>query len=88
MRKVNYDKLSYMWHASYLRWAKRVEKSKLICQDCGGMGGWTEPVLDFGEGPWMTCGWCQGTGKLDAWHRGAWLRCKKEEKRMKTHGQT
>jgi hypothetical protein len=80
---VNYAKLSYQWHQHYLRYCKRVENQspKLICQECGGMGGEVEPVLDYGIGPWITCGWCEGTGLLTPHRRGQWLRLRKEEKR-------
>lgn len=54
---------------------------KLICQECGGAGGETEPILDDGSGPWFECGWCKGTGFITPKLRGLWLRMKKKEKK-------
>jgi hypothetical protein len=32
------------------------------CPACHGEGGRVEPVLDFGEGPFEPCGFCNGRG--------------------------
>lgn len=76
---IDYARLDYYGHAHYLRYKRYVESmtKKLICQDCGGTGGYTEPVLDDGSGPWFNCGWCEGTGKLTPWLRGQWLKFKR-----------
>lgn len=65
------------------RFAKYVELHGLVCQECGGSGGEIEPVLDYGEGPFIECGFCEGTGKTTPWLRGLWLRLKKDEKHAK-----
>lgn len=54
---------------------------KLICQECGGAGGYIEPVLDYGQGPWFDCGWCLGTGEVTPTVRGYWLAWKRQLKR-------
>lgn len=54
----------------------------LSCQECCGSGGFKEVILDDGSGPWFECGWCEGTGLLDNWRRGFWLKCKKNERRL------
>ena len=74
---VNYAKLRWRWHSQAERFKRRVATSKLLCQECRGAGGWTEPVLDDGSGPWEQCGWCWGTGKVTPWLRGQWLRCQR-----------
>ena len=69
------------WHLleHYKRYKLYIQKAnpKLICQACGGAGGEEEPVLDTGEGPWLDCGWCEGTGYVTRWTRGAWLKYRK-----------
>lgn len=67
-------------HARYVRHVKAMPR-KLVCQDCGGEGGHVEPVLDYGEGPWEPCGWCEGTGYVTPYTRMLWLQCKRQEKR-------
>ena len=64
------------WRRHTARFARYVEAQipRLMCQECGGAGGWTEPVMDDGSGPWSQCGWCEGTGYVTRWLRGAWLR--------------
>ena len=64
----------------HFRFKRRAEKEGLLCQECGGMGGATEPILDDGSGPWEQCGWCEGTGFVTRWRRGEWLRYKKDIK--------
>ena len=54
---------------------------ELICQECGGGGGWIEIILEDGTGPKEICGWCDGTGIVTPAIRGEWLRLKKEIKR-------
>jgi hypothetical protein len=62
------------------RYKRFVSQYKLICQECGGNGGWKEIILDDGTGPWYDCGWCQGTGLVTPYARGIWLRLKKQDK--------
>jgi len=76
----NYAELSYRNHQHFLRFQRRVEATKLVCQECGGAGGETVAVLDYGAGPWEPCGWCEGTGYLTPWLRGLWLRSKRKER--------
>ena len=65
----------------HTRFRRFVESRKLICQECRGGGGETDPILDDGTGPWESCGWCEGTGYMTPHARGQWLRYKREEKR-------
>lgn len=76
---IDYAKLDFRYRRHHERWKRRVESRhpKLMCQACGGMGGNVEPVLDFGQGPWEECGWCEGTGYVDAHRRAFWLREKR-----------
>ena len=71
----DYAKWDYKQMAHHARFVKYINSMphKLTCQECGGGGGWTEPVLDDGTGPWEQCGWCQGTGYVRPWLRGRWL---------------
>ena len=47
---------------------------KLLCQECGGNGGWSEYPAGAELGSmWVECGWCGGDGKVDNVTRGAWL---------------
>lgn len=61
----------------YERYVKSL-RPKLVCQECGGRGGETIPVLDYGQGPWEHCGWCEGTGLVTRHRRGEWLRYRRE----------
>ena len=69
--------LNYSHHQ---RLTAYVEAKKLTCMDCHGRGGETIPVLDYGQGPFEECGWCEGTGYMTPFHRGLWLRLKKADK--------
>jgi hypothetical protein len=40
-------------------------KMKRQCPACHGYGGETEITLDDGTGPWMECGFCEGTGTVE-----------------------
>ena len=71
---TDYGRLIWGYSSHFVRWKRRVKQFDLPCQECGGSGGEVEPVLDYGEGPWIVCGWCEGTGGLDPWRRGLWLR--------------
>ena len=37
--------------------------SKKTCPVCNGKGGWW--IEKDGKREWVTCDWCNGTGKLD-----------------------
>jgi hypothetical protein len=78
---VDYARLDYEMGEHRRRWAARVEAEGLTCQECGGYGGEVDPVLDYGQGPWIECGWCEGTGKVTRHRRGMWLRCMKDKRR-------
>ena len=75
----DYAKLYYYSMQHRKRYISRVECTidSMSCQDCHGLGGYTEPVLDDGSGPFYECGWCYGTTKVTKWVRGAWLRSRK-----------
>lgn len=76
-RPVDYARLTWYSQRHHLRYATYVERAGLPCQACHAMGGAIEPILDYGQGPWEECGWCEGTGKVTRWIRGAWLRWKR-----------
>lgn len=63
--RIDYVRLDYYRMAHLERYRRRVEREGLSCQECHGWGGWKEPVLDDGSGPWSDCGWCRGTGLVD-----------------------
>ena len=41
-----------------------MKKFDYQCPACQGAGGEIEPILDYGQGPWYTCGYCKGTGRI------------------------
>lgn len=71
---VDYARLDYHWQQHHARFAARVERDGLLCQECGGAGGEVDVILDDGTGPWEPCGYCEGTGRVTRWLRGLWLR--------------
>lgn len=75
----NRAKENYQWRFHHTRYKRHISNMprKLVCQACGGAGGEVEPVTDYGEGPFMSCGFCEGTGYVTRWMRGQWLRWKK-----------
>jgi len=77
---VDYAKRDWKRCHHRLRFIRRVTETtdSMPCQECRGLGGWTEPVMEFGMGPWEECGWCLGTGRTTRWLRGRWLRWKRE----------
>ena len=82
---VDYGRLAYYWQAHHLRFQRfTAQRPDLLCMECRGGGGWTEPVLDDGSGPWEPCGWCEGTGLMTPHGRGAWLNYRRAEKRRPT----
>lgn len=74
---TDYARLDWQWLRHARRFARYVAAHGLPCQECGGMGGEREAILDDGSGPWHDCGWCEGTGKTTRWLRGLWLRDKR-----------
>lgn len=81
----DYGRWGYELRARQVRYERFVEikGNGFTCQECKGRGGWVEPVLDFGQGPWSDCGFCFGTGLVTRWVRGQWLRWKAKEKARK-----
>ena len=80
--EVDYKKLHWRWKQHHERYERYVElkHSNLWCMECKGAGGGTEFIsLELG-GPWNQCGWCEGTGLMTSYLRGAWLRMMKQEK--------
>jgi len=79
----NWVKQCSDYRRHYLRRKARIKKipqnKQLVCQDCKGAGGEIER-LEYEQGPWVNCGWCEGLGVLLPWERGQWLRIMKEEK--------
>lgn len=77
----DYQRWYYSLDQHRKRWARRVEnqRPKLVCQDCKGMGGEVDRILDDGTGPWMQCGWCEGVGYVTPHRRGEWLRYRRQE---------
>lgn len=63
-----------------------MNEHKHTCQDCGGVGGYTDVILDDGTGPWEPCGFCNGTGRMTSRMRGIWLTLKRYEKRGRRYG--
>lgn len=78
---TDYAKVLEYRRRHHERFVRFVEARKLTCQDCGGGGGEVDVVLpETGQGPWMECGWCEGTGYMTPWERGQWLKYKRQEK--------
>jgi len=79
-----YAKIKEYSRRQHIRYKRFVEAKGLTCQECGGMGGEHEDILQWFDGPWVDCGWCQGTGKVTPWLRGQWLKYKREKKNEKS----
>jgi hypothetical protein len=75
-RRGEYHRRHHVRYKAYVA----IKGNGFTCQECGGAGGETEPVLDDGSGPWYGCGFCEGTGLVTRWMRGQWLRWKAIEK--------
>lgn len=75
--EVDYARKDYKVRQHHVRYTRFVQMKKLLCQDCCGGGGEVVPVTDCGEGPFEECGWCEGTGYVTPFIRGAWLRWKR-----------
>lgn len=39
-------------------------REKMECPECHGSGGHIESVLDYGGGPFIDCGFCEGLGEV------------------------
>src|SRR5579864_5979709 len=57
------DECSFRHHQRLQRFIKECPDA-IECPECKGACGWTEPVLDYGQGPWFACGLCEGLGKI------------------------
>lgn len=55
---------------------------QLLCQECCGTGENSERVIATLEPMRYECGWCKGSGKVDASTRGVWLASKRAERRI------
>ena len=84
-KPIDYAKLDWRFRDHAKRYVKRAESDHLLCQDCGGQGGYTEVIID-GQGPWYDCGWCLGCGYVTRWVRGEWLRLKRRSKKEERDG--
>lgn len=89
--RVDYQRLDYEDAAHHVRFARYVQAHGLMCQECGGSGEVVEDRVDFGD-DWCgsimfdirrSCGYCEGTGRVTRWMRGAWLRDMREWKRQR-----
>jgi hypothetical protein len=78
----NYRRMDYVYRQHHMRFKAYVARDGFVCQSCGGAGGWVETICELG-GPWMDCGWCEGTGKVSRWLRGLWLREMKRERQSR-----
>lgn len=77
MTLINYPKLTWLRRQHHERFARRVNAGKLICQVCRGNGEYVDDAIEYGYGPFVECGWCEGTRKVTPWLRGQWLRLKR-----------
>lgn len=78
-----YYRLTWWTRCHRERWRRRVEsiKPQLTCQECRGGGGEIEVIDPYIGGPFMECGYCEGTGLVDPHRRSLWLRHQRELKR-------
>ncbi len=77
MDYARFDYQVQQHHNRYVRYVNSMPR-KLLCQECGGAGGWEETISYELGGPWEGCGWCEGTGFVTPHRRGLWLQCKRE----------
>ena len=80
---TDYPRIGYEYQRHHERFVRYVKRCGLPCQECRGRGGEVVPVTTYGQGPWETCGYCEGTGMTSRWLRGEWLRWKRETVRSK-----
>ena len=79
-----YEAWNYVCNMHHERYKRNVEgrKPRLTCQECHGVGGEEETIdIELG-GPWVECGFCEGTGLLTPHMRGVWLGIKRAEKKQ------
>ena len=76
----DYRRSDYVRREHHRRYTAYVETHGLTCQECRGAGGEIDVITDEGQGPWEPCDWCEGTGLVTRWIRGAWLRWKAEQR--------
>ena len=81
-KEYDYPRWAHEIRQHHARYSSYVDAHGITCQECGGSGGEIIPVLDYGQGPWENCGWCEGTGLVTRWLRGQWLRYKRSEKKI------
>ena len=81
----DYARDAYLWKRHHERFVARVKAHGLPCQSCCGSGGHVEVELDDGTGPWLNCGWCEGTGYVTSGLRGLYLRTMRAEKRKRSN---
>ena len=84
LKPINYSREGWERLQHFLRYERFVLSRNLSCMQCRGRGGETIPILDYGQGPWEACGWCEGTGLMTPHARGLWLSLKRQEKRQKS----
>lgn len=79
----DYARLDYYRQRHHDRFVARVRAltKPRACLECHGAGGYVEPVLDDGSGPFIGCGWCEGTGVMLPRDIGLWLSIKSAERR-------
>lgn len=80
----NHKREMYYARQHYIRYVAYVlgMDHPLTCQDCKGTGGEYDIVDPEIGGPWIACGWCEGTGVMTPYMRALWLRLKKEDKHV------
>lgn len=80
-----YAHLDWRWqhhHERFLKYLASLARP-LICQECGGSGDLLIDEVCAGDccyPIYADCGFCEGTGKIDARQRGRWLRYRKDVK--------
>lgn len=77
---IDYARWGYEIRSHHQRYKKFIDsmERKLVCQECRGAGGEVIPILDYGQGPFEQCGWCEGIGYVTPHLRGIWLRYQRE----------
>lgn len=82
---TKYDNDQRRHHSRYVRFVESLSPP-LTCQECGGSGGSIDPVLDYGLGPFIPCGCCEGTGLVTPHARGRWLSSKRVSAALRAVG--
>ena len=76
-RVVDYRRMDYEQSRHAKRYRLYVMMHGLLCQACDGRG---VQGYDSDYGPAEPCGWCEMTGLVTRWIRGAWLRWCRQRK--------